>query len=61
MKITTNKQFNSREDLDRYIKNTHGDNSNNNKEIIIEAGTEELKKLALSEKVNVFGVKVKKK
>jgi len=60
MKINTTKQFNSREELDKFIQNTYGDDSNANKSIAIEATDEECKTLFLSEKVNVFGVKIKK-
>ena len=60
MKITINKQFNSREELDNFIRNTYGEDSIKNKDLTLEMENEDLKKFSLSEKTNIFGVKVKK-
>lgn len=60
MIIKAEKTFGSREELDAYIRTTFGDNPEANKDIILEMPQEELTKLSLSDKVNVFGVKVKK-
>lgn len=60
MKIINNKQFESRNELDIFIRNTYGTDSIRNKELTMEIDEEELQKLFLSEKVTVYGVKIKK-
>jgi hypothetical protein len=60
MPIIINESFDNRADLDAYIKKTFGDDAEVNKSITIELPQEELSKLLLSEKVTVFGVKIKK-
>ena len=59
MKITTIKQFKDREELDNYIKTTHGENPDNNKDILIEDIQENLQALSLDEHKSIHGVKVK--
>lgn len=56
-KISVNRSFASREDLDNYVKNTFGADVENNRDITIEATKEVLEKLSLSESTTVYGVK----
>ena len=61
MKISLDRQFETREELDTYVAGTFGENPDKNKALTIEAPQEELTKLMLDDKKTVFGVKVKKK
>lgn len=61
MLIKQEKTFESRDDLDAYIRSTHGDNADKNKEITLEMPAEEMQKMLLSEKTTIFGVKIIKK
>lgn len=59
MKITINKSFAERKDLDDYIRTTFGDDMNANKDVSFESTGENLKQLQLSESSTIWGVKVK--
>lgn len=57
------RNYKNRKELDAAILSVFGDEPNRNRERIdtIEGTEEELKRLALSEKVTVYGIKIKKK
>lgn len=59
MKITHEQVFDSRVQLDAFIRNTFGDDSIRNKNIEIELSESEAAGLSLSNKVSVYGVKIK--
>lgn len=59
MKIVIDKEFSTRQELDRFIVSRFGDNKESNIQHEIELTEDDGKKLGLSEKVNVHGVRVK--
>lgn len=58
MKIIVEKQFDTRADLDQYIRTTFGDNAENNKEVSLEIDKDTQSKLQLSEDTTVHGVRI---
>ena len=60
MKILVDKEFDTRQDLDQYIRTTFGDNAETNKEVSLEMDQDTLQKLQLSDKSTIYGVKVRK-
>ncbi len=58
MKIIIDKQFDTRADLDQYIRTTFGENPENNKQISLEIDAETQVKLQLSEDTTVHGVTI---
>ena len=58
MKIFIEKEFETRSDLDNYIKTTFGDNAEVNKGVTLETDADTLQKLKLDESTSVHGVKV---
>lgn len=60
MKIQISKTFKEREDLDSFVRNNFGEDSNKNKEIVLELSEKELTDLSLSEETSVYGVKIRK-
>lgn len=61
MKLTLNKTFEKREDLDAFISTRVGTNTAENIDHELEITSEEAEKLGLSNNVKVHGVKVKVK
>lgn len=59
-KIIIDKEFETREELDQYIRITLGDNPALNKDVSLEMNQETLTRLSLSDKALIHGVKVKK-
>lgn len=58
MKITLNKDFLGRDELDSYIRSQFGEDQLVNKNVSMEISTAEASKLALDENTTVHGVKV---
>lgn len=61
MKITTTKEFKSRDELDSYIRINFGEDAAKNKDVILELSDKELTDLSLSESTTVLGTRIKKK
>lgn len=61
MKITTTKEFKSRDELDSYIRINFGEDTAKNKDVILELSDKELTDLSLSESTTVLGTRIKKK
>lgn len=59
MKITIQKTFETRPELDTFIANTFGEDPEKNRQIVIETDRDTLEKLALSEDTKVHGVRFK--
>lgn len=59
MKITIDKEFESRPDLDAFISSRFGTNQEDNIKHEVEISEEEAEKLSLSEDVKIYGVRVK--
>lgn len=59
MKITLDTEFNTREELDSFIRSRIGDKSEENIKHEVELSPEEAQKLQLSRDTTVFGVRVK--
>lgn len=59
MKISIQKMFENREELDSFIRTTFGEDISKNKDIVIETDKKTLQKLSLSEATTVYGVKIK--
>lgn len=59
MKIVIDKEFETRADLDQYVRVTFGDNTEANKDVSMEMDIATMQKLQLSESTKVHGVKVK--
>ncbi len=57
-KITINREFRDRTDLDEFVRSRLGSDAQKNSDHVIEASAEELTKLGLSESTTVFGVRV---
>lgn len=58
MKIVIDKQFDTRADLDQYIRTTFGDNAESNKEVSLEIDAETQGKLQLSEESTIHGITI---
>ncbi len=58
MKISVNKSFPARSDLDAYVRNTFGENPAGNAGVSIEMDPDEMISLALDESTTVHGVKI---
>lgn len=61
MKITIEREFESRKDLDSFVKSRFGENAEANKNITIELDQDSMQRLSLSEKTTINGIKVVKK
>ena len=61
MKITLDKDFKTRGELDKFISSRFGENQKENMEHELEVTTVEAEKLSLSNTTKVFGVRVKVK
>ena len=59
MKITHDKQFKDRAELEAFVRTRFGDDVKENKDSEIELTQEEADKFLLSDKTTVFGVKCK--
>jgi uncharacterized protein YpmS len=59
MKITLEKEFNTRGELDKFISSRFGTDQDANIEHELEISNEEAEKLSLSGNSKVFGVRVK--
>lgn len=57
-KITVTKEFNTRAELDEFVRTRIGTNTEANTGHTIEVSPEEATKLGLSESVNVYGVSI---
>lgn len=58
MKISVNKTFANRGELDAYVRSTFGEDAQANAGVAIEIAPEEMTALALDESTTVYGVKV---
>lgn len=59
MKITLNKEFNTRQELDSFVLSRLGDNQKENIEHEIELTEDEGQNLGLGENNKVYGVRIK--
>lgn len=59
MKIQLTKNFETRSELDDYVRVTFGEDLEKNKGVILELSTEEMEKLSLSESTTVHGTKIR--
>lgn len=58
MKITIDKDFNTREELDAFVRSRLGENQDENIKHEVELNVEEAQKLQVDENTKVFGVRV---
>jgi uncharacterized protein YpmS len=58
MKLTIDTFFNTRPELDDFVRSRLGDNINENMKHVLELTQEEATKLALDKNTKVFGVRV---
>lgn len=59
MKITVNKEFASRKELENYVRVTFGENEEKNKEISLDVSAEEAEKMLVDDSTLIHGVKIK--
>jgi cupin superfamily acireductone dioxygenase involved in methionine salvage len=60
IKITLSKDVDTREELDNFVRTNFGEDHEKNREVTLEANSETLQKLNLSEDTTVFGVRITK-
>lgn len=58
MKISINKIFDTRDDLDKYVRSTFGEDPTANADVSLELSADEMSSLALDETTLVHGVRV---
>ncbi len=58
MKLAINKNFATRDDLDKYVRSTFGENAESNSDVSIEMSADEMATFSLDESTTVYGVKV---
>lgn len=60
MRIVVEQDFKNRDELDTFVRSRFGDNSEVNKNIVLEIEEENMTALSLSESTTVHGVRVQK-